>query len=131
MASREDWEEWSVIRRSLVLLVLLVVSMLLPVAALGAHKTGCPSDSSPWELVTVAQAAADFFPHLLPGQFSNVGEFAAAIDAVTDTNGNDSICRRTKAFNPNSHWSDVGAEAGLTLPILVLSAKDDSSNSES
>ena len=118
-------------RRSLVLFVFLGLLMLIPGAAQGAPKTGCPSDSSPWELVTVAEAAADFFPHLLPGQFSTVAEFAAAIDAVTDNNGNDSICRRTKAFNTNSHWSDVGAEAGLTLPILVLSAKDDNSNVES
>ena len=76
----------------------------------------------------MAQAASDFFPNLLPGQFSTPEEFAAAIDELIDKNGNGSICRRLKAFNPNSHWSEEGEEAGLTLPVLVLTAKDDNSN---
>lgn len=117
-------------RRGHVLVVVLVGTMTIPGWAQAAPKTGCPSDSSPWELVSVAQAAADFFPELLPGQFSTVGEFAAAIDAVTDMNGNDMICRRLKAFSENSHWSRVGEEVGLS-PLMVLTAKDDNSNAGS
>jgi hypothetical protein len=82
-------------------------------------------------LVTVDAAAAGLFAHLIPGQFATVEEFAAAISALDDKNGDGWICQREAwgfELNPKSHWYRLGFELGLDEPVHFLYASDNNAN---
>ena len=113
---------------------LAILALLgVPTAALAAPKDGCPADASGWYATSPLDAATDFFPHLLPGQFADVAEFAAVIDAGVDFNGDDIICAKPYwgwDLNPNSHWYRVGFESGLGEPVHGLTMLDNHANAQ-
>lgn len=118
-------------RRVIVFAMVIGMLLALPATALAAPKTGCASGASGWHLSTPTQAAEDFFPHLLPGQFATAGEFADVIDAIYDRNNDDLVCIRHSwgyDLNPNSHWYRLGFEAGLGEPVHSMQAMDNNAN---
>lgn len=107
----------------------LVAAALIavPATALAAPQAGCAAAASGWHLVTVQQAADDFFEHLTPGQFANADDFADAIDALSDRNGDDDICIKLmwgEELNAKSHWYRLGFELGLDEPVHLMMAVD-------
>ena len=118
-------------RRALVSTLVAAVLLALPATALAAPKDGCAAAASGWQAISVAQAAEDFFPHLLPGQFASAEEFAEILDAIYDRNGDDLACIKLMwgfELNPNSHWYRVGFEIGLDEPVHVLLIIDNTAN---
>jgi hypothetical protein len=107
--------------------------LLVPGAAAAADQDGCPAAAGGWTRALVSVAAAEFFDHLVPGQFATVAEFAAAIDATSDKDGDDWICRKSMwgaDLNPQSHWYRVGFELGLGEPVHLLLVIDDRANAQ-
>ena len=117
-------------RRALASTLVAAVLLALPATALAAPKDGCAAAASGWHALSVAQAAEDFFPHLLPGQFESAEEFAETLDAY-DRDGDDLACVKLMwgaELNPNSHWYRVGFEIGLDEPVHVLLLIDNTAN---
>ena len=95
--------------RRFIFAAVLVTALAAPATAAAAPKAGCPVSASGWEESSVQQLAADFFPHLLPGQFANVGELAGAL-AAYDANGDGMLCAKwmwDEELNPNANWYGV------------------------
>jgi hypothetical protein len=118
-------------RRALIATLIAAALIALPATALAAQKTGCAAAESGWHAVLVTQAAADFFPHLTPGQFTSAEEFAEVIDALYDGNGDDMACIKLMwgwELNPNSHWYRLGFALGLDEPVHVMMVIDNTAN---
>ena len=118
-------------RRALVSTLVVGILLALPATALAAPKDGCAAEASGWHAISIGQAAEDFFPHLLPGQFATAGEFAEVLDAIYDRNGDDLACIKLMwgwELNPNSHWYRAGFEIGLDEPVHVLMIRDNTAN---
>lgn len=119
-------------RRVSISLVLAAALVAMPMTVLAAPKSGCPNASSGWQRVSPTQAATLFFSHLLPGQFTNIADFAAEIDAIFDKDGDDWVCIRLAwgyDLNPNAHWYRVGLEV-LGEPVHTMSVKDTTANAK-
>jgi hypothetical protein len=118
-------------RRTLVSTLVAAALLALPATALAAPKDGCAAAASGWHAMSVEQAAEDFFPHLLPGQFATAEEFAEVLDMIYDRNGDDMACIKLMwgwELNPNSHWYRAGFELGLDEPVHVLLIIDNTAN---
>jgi hypothetical protein len=105
---------------SLVLAAALTAFVALPVAA---APPPCPAA---WQWATAQQAAAGFFPHLLPGQFASVADFEAVL--IDDVGDDDGLCIKLMwgyALNPNSHWYQLGVSSPLGEPVHLMLVKDD------
>jgi hypothetical protein len=104
----------------------LVVAMV-PGGAAAAQKTGCPAGD--WSLGLIDVVAADFFDYLLLDYgFANETEFADAIDALYNKNGDAYICAKYQwgeDLNPKSHWYDLGPRGE---PLRVLMTRDNNAN---
>ena len=99
----------------------------IPATASAAQKTGCSDEASGWHLIDIATAAADFYPHLLPGSYASPADFAADIDAGVDKNDDDMVCLKLSwgyELNPNSHWYRLGFDLGLGEPVHLLTVLD-------
>ena len=100
------------IRRLLTLISAIALLLATSSVVVAAQKEGCPSASSGWRVSTPEDAAHEFWPHLLPGQFASEAEFAAVIAANDDRDGDGTICIRRswgEELNPNSNWYGVHA----------------------
>ncbi len=99
--------------------------LAFPAVASAAQKIGCPNAL---ELGEIDQIAADFFPHLFPGQFDTAEDFAASITDLADANGDGLACSRVFIFdNPNSHLYKLGIEL-LGEPRHTLQITENNSN---
>jgi hypothetical protein len=106
----------------------VLAAMLLAPGVGAAQKTGCSAGESVWQLQSIEEAAAEFFPHLFPGQFATADEFADAITALVDRNGDGLACTTVKVFdNPNSHYYKLGIEV-LGEPTQKLGILDNNKN---
>jgi len=106
--------------------------LAMPAAVAAANSDGCPAAAGGWERVLTSVAAAEFFDHLLPGQFATAADFAAAIAASSDKDGDGWICRKLMwgdALNPQSHWYKLGWEL-LGEPTHVILTMDDRANAQ-
>jgi hypothetical protein len=94
-----------------------------------AQVSGCPADSAGWQLGTVGEVAADFFPHLFPDQWASVTDFDTGYVAPFDRNDDGLMCSRVLVSdnNPNPHWYRLGIEV-LGEPTQSLTSKDNSGN---
>lgn len=108
--------------------VLLALAVAGPASA--AQKTGCGNNSSGWNLITVADAAAAMWPTLLdPSIFGSEAGLAEAI-AGEDDNGDDAVCMKQiwgDHLNPNSNWYIIGVDA-IGSPTVASTIHDNNSN---
>lgn len=119
-------------RRTIGLVLGAVLLLAAPAGVVAAPKSGCPAAASGWFLSSPTAAAADFFVHLIPGQFATADAFAEAIDAGVDKNGDDQICVKLSwgdNLNPNSHWYRLGLEL-LGEPVHVMTVLDNNANAD-
>ena len=103
----------------------LILAAALCAATVGSAAAAAPPCPASWEAKTTLQAATDFFPHLLPGQFTSPAEFADVIAAdVKDDDGQ--VCVKLmwgETLNPRSHWYRLGMEV-LGEPVHQMLVKD-------
>ena len=104
-----------------------LVAAIAPGGAVAAQKTGCPAGD--WTLGLIDVVAADFFDHLLPDYgFADETEFAEAIDALYNKNGDAFICAKYQwgeESNPKSHWYELGPGGE---PLRILMTRDNNAN---
>jgi hypothetical protein len=104
-----------------------MAALLTALAALPA-AAAAPACPTLWQLTTVHDAAFDFFPHLIPGQFATPEDFEAVIAAGEDPDGNGFVCVKHMwgwDLNPNSHWYGLGFELGLNEPVHQILVQQD------
>jgi hypothetical protein len=104
---------------------LLLAALLTALAALPAAAAPPPCPAS-WQWATAQQAAAAFFPHLLPGQFASVADFEAVL--IDDVGDNDGLCMKMMwgfELNPKSHWYQLGVNSPLGEPVHMMIVIDD------
>jgi hypothetical protein len=104
---------------------LVLAALLAAFGALPAAAAAPPCPAS-WQWATAEQAAAGFFPHLLPGQFATVAEFESVL--IADVGDDDGLCMKLMwgwDLNPKSHWYQLGVNSPLNEPVHLMLIKDD------